>query len=231
MMNEDSRISIQFYAKLAGSAYLVIIIIALLSTGFVDQKLIIPGNQAATSSNILAHDSLFRLSLAGILVMYTSVVVLAWALYVLLKPANKNIALLALILRTAEAVLGCATVFAGFVVLDLLNSDGVSSVFGSDQVNALVALLLNLRVTGLDIVLIFVGLGGTLYCYLFYKTRYVPRILAIWGIYTYLSMILLAFISMLIPGHPVILDTVFYGPGGLFELIFGFWLLIKGVRL
>ena len=229
-MNDNSRISLQFYAKLAGFTYLFIIIIALLNTGFVDQKLIIPGDDAATAGNILSNDFLFRTGNAAILIMYASVVVLAWALYILLKPANKNIALLALIFRVAEAVLGCVTILTGFIVLDLLSSEGISATFTPEQVQALIGMMLNLRLVGLDIVLIFVGLGGSLYCYLFYMTKYVPRILAVWGIYTYLSMIILALFSIIVPDHPVILDTIFYGPGGLFELIFGFWLLIKGVR-
>jgi len=231
MTNHTAKTSQLFYARVAGLAYLLIIIIALLSTGLIDSNLIVPGNDAETTKNILAHDSLFRISIALILFMYMTVVILSWALYVLLKSVNKNLALLALLLRSAEAVLGAVTVLISFFVLGLLNGNGQSTVFEADQLQALVGLFLNVRTAGLDFVLVFVGLGGTVFCYLFYKSKYVPQILAGWGIITYVSMLLLGFISMLSPNHSPLFEIIPYALGGLFELIFGFWLLIKGINI
>jgi hypothetical protein len=231
MTNHSAETSQNLYARIAGIAYLLIIIIALLSTGFIDSDLIVPGNDAETTKNIMAHDSLFRISIALILFMYMTVVILAWALYVLLKSVNKNLALLALLLRSAEAVLGAVTVLISFFVLGLLNGNSQSTVFETEQLQALVGIFLNVRTAGLDFVLVFVGLGGTLFCYLFYQSKYVPRILAGWGIITYVSMFLLGFISMLFPNHPQLIEIVPYALGGLFELIFGFWLLIKGINI
>jgi hypothetical protein len=113
----------------------------------------------------------------------------------------------------------------------LLNGKGYATVFETEQLQALVGLFLGVRTAGLDIVLLFVGLGGTVFCYLFLKSKYVPRILATWGILTYLSMIILSLVSILLPNHPVMIETVLYALGGLFELIFGFWLLFKGVNV
>ncbi len=218
-------------ARVAGFAYLLIIIISILNVNFVDSKLIVSGNDAATANNIMANDLLFRIGIAGVLILYTSVVVLSLALYVILKTVNKNLALLAMLLRSGEAILGCATVLISFIVLLLLNGKGYSTVFETEQLQALVGLFLNVRTAGLDIVLIFVGLGGTVFCYLFFKSKYVPRILAAWGIFTYLSMLILSFVSILLPNHPAMIETVLYALGGFFELIFGFWLLFKGVNV
>lgn len=115
-----------------------------------------------------------------------------------------------------------------FIVLLLLNNKGYSTLFELEQVQGLVGLFLNLRTAGLDIVLIFVGLGGTIFCYLFFKSKYVPRILSAWGIFTYLSMLILSFVSILLPNHPVMIEYVLYALGGVFEVIFGFWLLFRG---
>ena len=90
-------------------------------------------------------------------------------------------------------------------------------------------LAFDLRSAGLDIVLIFIGMGGTIFCYLFYKSGYIPKILAGWGILTYLVMLVLSFTAILTP----ITDTtklIFYAPGGLFELLLGLWLLIKTIN-
>jgi hypothetical protein len=75
----------------------------------------------------------------------------------------------------------------------------------------------------------FIGVGGSIFCYLFYKSNYVPKFLAGWGIFTYLTMLLLSFTSLLLPDIPETIKMIFYVPGGLFELIFGFWLLLKGI--
>jgi hypothetical protein len=198
---------------------------------FIDSKIIVSGNDAATVSNILANDLLFRSGIVLVLIIYASVAVLSHSLYVILKTVNKNIALLAMLLRSIEATLGSVTALMSFFVVLLLNSENYSTVFEPEQLQALVGLFLNVRTAGLDIVLIFVGLGGTLFCYLFFKSKFVPRLLAAWGIFTYLSMLLLAFISILLPNHPAMIETVLYGLGTVFELIFGFWLLFKGVNI
>ena len=62
------------------------------------------------------------------------------------------------------------------------------------------------------------------------RPGYVPRILAAWGMFTYLSMLLLAFADMLVPDLPEAIKMILYVPGGIFELVLGFWLLLKGVQ-
>lgn len=79
--------------------------------------------------------------------------------------------------------------------------------------------------------LFLIGLGGTVFGFMFFVSRYVPRALAAWGIFTYSSILVLAFVSILMPNRPVVLETVLYALGGTFELVFGFWLVFKGVDL
>jgi len=231
MTNRTAEASPLFYARIAGFLYILIIIIGVLNGIFIDSKLIVSGNDAVTANNIMANDLLFRIGIASILILYTSVIVLSLALYEILKSVNKNLALLALILRSAEAVLGGFTVLISFIVLGLLNGTGYSTIFEAEQLQSLVGIFLNVRTAGLDIVLIFVGLGGTVFCYLFFKSKYVPGILAAWGILTYLSMLMLSFVSILFPNHPVMIETILYTLGTFFELTIGFWLLIKGVNV
>lgn len=99
-----------------------------------------------------------------------------------------------------------------------------------DQLHALAGRLLDTRTAGLDIVLVFIGVGATIFCYLLFKSKLVPRPLAGWGIFTYSSMLVLALVSILVPDHPLMLETVLYSAGGAFELIFGLWLLVKGTE-
>jgi hypothetical protein len=161
--------------------------------------------------------------------MFVLVVLLSLALYVILRTVNRNLALLALLWRLGEAIIGGGvTVISGSIPLLLLDGEAA---FETEQLQALVGLFLDVRGAGLDVVLMFIGMGGTLFCYLFFKSKYVPGILAAWGMLTYVSMFVLGSASILFPGLPESVKMVFYAPGALFEILFGLWLLIKGVNV
>lgn len=108
MTNRTAEASPLFYARVAGFLYILIIIIGVLNGIFIDSKLIVSGNDAVTANNIMANELLFRIGIAGVIILYASVIVLSWALYVILKTVNKNLALLAMLLRSGEAILGDA---------------------------------------------------------------------------------------------------------------------------
>ena len=231
MTTQTAEASPLVYARVAGVAYLVITIVGVLYGILVESKLVVSGNDAATATNILANESLFRTGIVLVLIIYVSVVVASWALYVILRTVHENLALLALLLRSAEAIVGAATVLLSFAVLYVLGGNGPSSAFEPEQVHALAGRFLDVRTAGLDIVLIFIGVGATIFCYLLFKSRYIPKPLAAWGMFTYLSMLSLALVSILFPNHPLMLEHVLYGVGALFELVFGLWLVFKGVDL
>jgi len=216
-------------ARVAGLAYVLIIVLAILKVNFLESNLIVSGDDAATANNIMANELLFRIGVAGEIIMFVLVVLLSLALYVILKTVNKNLALAALFLRFGEAIIGgVVTVLSGLIPLLLLDSEAV---FETKQLHALVGLFLNIRTAGLDIVMIFMGPGGIIFCYLFLKSKYVPGILAVWGIITYSTMLILSFVNILFPNLPEMISIVLYTPGALFELIFGFWLFFKGVKV
>jgi hypothetical protein len=165
-------------AKVAGLAYVLIIILSMLKLIFVG-NLIVPGNDAATTNNVTANELLFRIGVASDIIVFLLVVFLSVALYVILKTVNKNLALLALLMRFGEGIIGgVVTVLSGLIPLLLVNAEAG---FATKQLQALVGLFLDLQNVGLYIVMIFMGLGGAVFCYLFFKAKNIPRILAAWG--------------------------------------------------
>lgn len=224
-----TEIKLNIYARVAGLTYIIVILLGIFSVSFIESNLIVPDNTAATYNNISGNETSFRISLICETLMYLLVILLSLSLYVVLKTVDKNLALLALLWRVAEAIIGAGiVVISGLIPLSLIKSE---TLFSTEHAHSLLKLFLDIRISGLDIVLMFVGVGGTIFCYLFYKSNYVPRFLAGWGIFTYLSMLLLSIIGLLSADLPETYKLIFYVPGGLFELIFGFWLLIKGVKL
>lgn len=229
MIIRTTETSLLVYARIAGLAYVISIMLGIFSVNYVESNLIIPGNDTATVANIMANEQLFRVGIVSEIMMYVLVILLSWSLYVILKTVNKNLALLALICRVGEAIIGAGVVvLSGLIPLLLLNGE---TVFETEQLPALVGLFLDVRSAGLDIVLIFIGVGGSIFCYLFYKSNYVPKIWAVWGIFTYLSMLIISLLSIILPNFPETIKMAFFAPGGLFELLFGFWLILKGVNV
>src|SRR5258708_8455794 len=82
-------------AKVAGFACLIGMAIVVYSNYGIYEHLAVPGNVAETARNIVAHETLFRLSLVCNVTYTTSVVVLLAALYLILKPVNAALAFVA----------------------------------------------------------------------------------------------------------------------------------------
>jgi len=223
--------SLQKAARVAGLAYLLIIVTSTLFMFFGSFKLIVEGNDAATFSNLMANKLLLRITAAYDLIMYVSVVVLSIALYVVLKTVNKNLALLALLWRFAEAIMGCLSVLGSLIVSQLLNGENYSAVFKAEQLQALVGLFLDVQSAAIVILIVFFSLGTIVFCYLFFKSKYIPRVLAVFGIFSFLLTLIRAFAVILFPNLPAMILIVCHLPGILFEVIIGLWLLIKGVNV
>src|SRR5262252_3467632 len=106
MGNRSAEISPQIYARVGGGLYLVIIVAGAAGELFIRGSSIVPGDAAATAHNIMASPSLWRAGIAGDLLMHICDVPLMLVFYVLLRPVNRNLALLAMLfVLTQTAVL------------------------------------------------------------------------------------------------------------------------------
>ena len=229
MINPSPNALQLIYARVAGFSYVAVILLGIFSVSFIDTSIIVAGDASSTVNNIVENELRFRISVAGEIVMYALVILLSLALYVVLKPVNEYLSLLALLWRLAEAVVGVSIAVVSSLIPLLLVEQ--STVNDRELLQTIIAVFLEIRSAGLDFVLLFVGVGGSIFGYLFLKSNYVPRILAFWGILTYLSMLILSISSLLLPNIPETAKMVFFVPGGLFEIIFGLWLLFKGLNI
>lgn len=209
---------------------MLVMILSVVSVYIIDASLLVDAGGQVTVDSIRANTGIFRWGIVAVVILYAGVSVLSVALYSLLNTVSKRLALLGLVLRSSEAVLGAAAVLPSLAVALLLDGRGEVVALGPDQLSGWVSFLLELRVAALDVILVFTGLGGAVFGYLFLASKCVPRLLALWGVATYLSVLGLALVSIVWPSHPSLLETIVYVPGGGFELFFGGWLLLKGVN-
>ena len=146
-------------------------------------SLVADGDAAKTASNIVASERLFRLGIASDLFTFAAVVPLIVALYIILRPINRNLALLALSWRLVETSIFLVATLNNLNVLRVLSDAPYLRTFGADRLQTLALLYAGAHGAGYNVGLIFFGLGSTVFSYLFFKSRYIPRPLAALGSY------------------------------------------------
>ncbi len=217
-------------ARIAGAMYLFINATGIFSEIFVRGSLL-TSDVAQSAQNIVASERLFRLGIAGDIATFTGVVVLTWALFILLRPVNRNLALLAALLRIVETPVAVAATINSLIAIQVLGSAAYLNAFDASQLEAMSRLSRNAFGYGQDIGFIFVGLGSTLFACLLYRSRYIPRILAGWGVFA--SLVFTAY-NLFIIVYPETVETLMYAsfaPMGIYEITIGFWLLLRGARI
>ena len=220
-------------AKVAGFMFLFSLIAPLLNWAFVLSKFIVAENVMATAKNIMANELLFRIGITIELIMSVGLVVLATALYIILKPVNKGLALLGLSLKLVEAAIVAVVVLVSFIAVQILNGQAYLTAFTPEQLQTLVGFLLNKHTAIYSIPMLFLGLDMMLFSYLFFKSKYIPGILAGFGILSFAFIFIHALMFILAPKYAAmpINQIIFYAPSSLFEIIIGIWLLLKGVKV
>lgn len=213
-------------AMVAGFGLLAMTIFALFAFS-VQQDLIVSGDAATTAHNIMADELLFRIVISSFLMVIILDVVVAWALYVLLKPVNSSLSLLAAWSRLVYAIIFGVALANLFVVLDLLSGADYLTAFETDQLNAQLMLSLNAFDHVWDIGFVFFGIHLALLGYLVFKSDYIPGILGVLLIVAGLSYLIDYLAIILFPSFDVAISQVL----GWGELLFMFWLLLKGGKI
>ena len=218
-------------ARITGVLYLVIIICAGFSEGYVRSSLIVSGNAAATADNIVNSEWLFRVGFVSDLIAFLSDAAVAILLYVLLRPVSKTLSLLAASFRLlAHPAIASINLLNHFIALSLLSGAGYLNVFEAGQLQAMVLLFLNMHNIGYLIAGAFFGIHCFILGYLLYKSDLFPGILGILMIIASIGYLTESFGNFLFAGYEAILAWIVGVSAGIGELSLTFWLLIKGVK-
>jgi len=215
--------------RVAGFLYLLLLA-APLRLIYIPSKLFVHGNATATANNIAAHETLFRLGIAGDLFTGTMVIFVALALYRLFKGVDQNQAVLIVILG---GVLPSAIYFFNVLndaaALMLARGADFLSVFGKPQRDALAMLFLRLHHQEVVAAEIFWGLWLFPLGVLAYRSRFLPRFLGIWLVINGFAYLAMSFTGLLLPQYEDTVSNIVF-PAQLGELAFMLWLVIKGAK-
>jgi len=211
---------------MAGFLYFMYIVTSIISNLF---GRFVSVDAPATVNNIMAHESQSRIGFVISLFSVVFFLLAAWALYVLLKPVNKNIALLFLLLNLGGFAIWCFSMLNLFASLLLLSGADYLKVFQPDQLQALAMFFVNLFKNGAVTAQILYGIWLFPLGYLVFKSGFLPKILGILLIVDCFGLLIYVFQRFLLPGYEVISYPCMV-VSFIAELSLTLWLLIKGVK-
>jgi hypothetical protein len=226
--NTVSDLSPRKTARMAGLFYLIFILTTVLATSIRD-RFIVSGDAAATANNIVSSQGLFRVGFVTELVSATFFVLAAWALYVLLKPVNKNLALLLLLLNLGGVAVECLNALNLFAALQFLNGANYLSVFQTSQLQALAMSSLDLYTNGFLLTQIFFSAWLIPLGYLIYKSRFLPKWLGILLILDFFGNMSWFLQGFLLPDYRI-LAYPGNAIGFIAEISLTVWLLVMAVK-
>jgi hypothetical protein len=215
-------------ARLAGFLYLIFMV-TLIFSSVVRSKLIVFGDAVATTNNIMASEWLFRIGFMSEILSAVFFVLAAWALYVLLKPVNRDFALLFLLLNLGGVAIECINMVNLFSALLLLSGAEYLKVFQVNQLQSLAMAFLNLYQNGFMIAQVFYGTWLFPLGYLVFKSGFLPKILGILLMVDCFGILIWFFQFFLLPNYAAISYPSFV-VGFIAELSISLWLLIMGVK-
>lgn len=228
-MHENSGADVQIrYARIAGFVYLLLIVLYM-GGQFLIGHVVGTGDFAQRLARIAEGQALYRVGLVLQLLASVFTVLLAYALYVVVRPVNERIARLALYFRLAEAFSG-VTAFISFGTLILQSDPKYLQSLGMAQLEAMVDLTKSVDFVSFNTATLFFSFGSILFFHLFAKTRYIPRVLSVFSVFASVVTLLTSLGNLVFPAYA---DMFQFGwlPIFLAEITTGIWLLARGVRV
>ncbi len=218
-------------AKVAGVAGLLAVVIVVYGNYALLGPLVVPGKAAETAQNFAAHQTQVRLALTCFLTYGVSVVVLLSALYVILRPVDRLLASIGALFRLVFALLWLLTTLNLLGALRLIGTAPYLQAFEADRLQVLARVQIAASFDDYYIGLPFFALAATVCSYLWFKSGYIPRSLAVFGVIASAWCVICAFVFLIFPTFDKAVNAYWFdSPMALFELIVSIWLLFKGLK-
>ncbi len=223
-MNSNKKI-----ARTAGLLYIIYFVIHIFADVFGRSNIIVLGDAATTAQNIMSSEWQFRVGIVSDLLAALLFFLTAWALYRLLKPVNKNLALLFLLLNLVGVAIQSVSDLFLLASQLVLNNAEYLEVFQVDQRQALSMLFLYLYKNGFMIAQIFYAAWLLPLGYLVFKSGFLPKILGIALMAHCVTWMMTALLFFLLPNFDAI-TYISYPLGFIAEFGLALWLLIMGAK-
>src|SRR5688572_7340697 len=228
MADHTDVVTLQRYARIAGVAMLLSIVFGFLGEMYLPGKIIVAGDAAATSANISAHPTLFRLTFASYLVEGICDVALCVFFYILLRPVDRNLALLSAFFGIVSMVTFAIAESSFFASSLILRDTSGMGAFTLEQRQALSLLSLRISTMIAALFLNMYGIASMIRGYLMARSGYFPRVLGILFMIAGFGFFLRSITYIVTPSlsSPIMLIPMAFA-----GIPLTFWLLIRGSRI
>jgi hypothetical protein len=207
---------------------------------YIPAKLIVPGDAATTANNIATHETLFRLGMLADLFTGVAVIFVTLAFYDLFKDVDRRLALLIVLLGgVLPSALYFANITTDAAALTLARGGGglltarganVLAAFDQPQREALMMFFLQLHNHLINAAQIFWGVWLLPVALLIYRSRYLPRFIAVWLTLNGLAYVAMSLAVLLLPRYAGKLSNILF-PALTGELVLMLWLVIRGAKV
>jgi Domain of unknown function (DUF4386) len=214
-------------ARITGGFFLAYILASVLATMLGQIGL---GGSDQVYQAMVTNEASFRLGLVVALTTGFLFLMVAWGLYVLLRPVNEHLALLFLLLNAVGVAIQTASMLG--LVAAMLTGDEAShtGAYPAGQLEGLAYLFIGVYKTGFVTAQLFFGTWLFPLGYLVYKSGYLPRFLGVLLLLDGIAVLIWFLQAFLLPEVPAIrypgLAVSFIAEVGL-----ALWLLVKGVKM
>lgn len=214
-------------ARIAGALYVAFFFMAVVRAIYIPILLFFPGNFA---SRILEHEGTFRFAMLTDLAAAVLTILLVLALYQLLAPVNRALAIVMAILGLMVVPIRFVNVLCDFGALQLIRGAGALSAIAQVERDALASFLTRLHEQGVVIDRIFWALWLLAFAALVQRSRFLPRFLAVLLVISGVSYIVssVCFFMLQTQAAQGVANAILPAAAG--ELVVMLWLLIRGVR-
>jgi hypothetical protein len=211
--------------------YLITIVVGIFNKAFVKGRIVVSGDGAATAANLGAMESLWRVGIAGQILMVLCTVALTLILYVLLRPVSRDLALLAAFFSLTATAADSAHLSQLAEALLPLGNAGYLKAFSPEQLDAIASLSLKSHSIGYGIGLLLFGPFVLVTGYLIFRSTYLPRAIGILYQIGGVAYMVNGFVLILAPRFAGQIFAAIVLPPFVGEASFCLWLLVKGVDM
>lgn len=196
---------------------------------FVRERLIVESDAAATAVNIAAHRSLLRLGIVADVSTFLLAIPVTVILYALLKPVNKDLALLTVLLNLVQDAVGAVNALNTYRPLQLLGGASYLEAFNQEQLAAMAMVSIRSHAIGFAVALLFFGACCVVLGYLIFRSTFFPRAIGVLLAIAGLCYLVNSLAVLLSPAAAALLFPAILLPAFVGELSFALWLAGKGV--
>lgn len=225
----SSSVAIRTWARLAGVLYLVVIVIGLLGESLIRGKLLAIGDPALTAKQIIEAEWLWRVGVAAQDVLLVCAVGLTFTWYILFRPVNKKLTLLAVFFALVSlAVESVSALHLHAVLVPLSNAEHLKTL-PADLLHWMAYQSAIEHAHAFALALIFFGVECLIIGYLIRRSDFFPNVVGTLMQLAGGCYLINSFSMILHPPLQAFLFPYILLPSLVGESAFCLWLLSKGV--